>query len=219
MSPTRRRFVRSLNRWCRAAPGESRTRPESLWPSRVLRVGIPTSGGDATKLAATLGLVLLLFASPVVSQVPDDKLIVPGQRIGRFALTMSVADVTGILGPSTNLSPGRFGDQALQNDLTLYIWDVVPLVVIARDERAPVSIGIRRSSDYQTAQGLKYLAQPEAVRDALGAPTREVQWGARTQQRALIYDGLGIAFLTADEGIVGSILVFRPQSANRIWKP
>ena len=41
-----------------------------------------------------------------------------------------------MLGPSTQLTPARFGDPSLQTDLTLYLWDVVPLTVIARDERS-----------------------------------------------------------------------------------
>lgn len=161
---------------------------------------------------------LLLLVSPVASQVPDDKLIVPDERIGRFTLTMTVAEILGMLGPAEKLSPGRFGDQSLQNDLTLYIWDVVPLTIITRDEKVPLSVSIRRSHDYKTARGIGYLAKPEAVRDAHGAPTREVQWGRRTQEQVLIYDGLGIAFFIGDEGIVGSIGVFKRQSASGIWK-
>jgi hypothetical protein len=124
-----------------------------------------------------------------------------------------------MLGPSTQLTPARFGDQSLQTDLTLYLWDVVPLTVIARDERVALAVGIRRSQDYQTAQGIKYLARPEAVQGAYGPPTRQVQWGRRAEEQALIYDSLGIAFFVVDEGIVGSILVFKRQGASGIWKP
>jgi len=147
-------------------------------------------------------LLLVVLAAPALSQAPDDKLIVPDERIGRFTLTMTVAEVLGMLGPATRLSPSMFGDQSLENDLTPYIWDVVPLTIITRDEKVPLSIGIRRSNDYQTARGIRYMAKPEAVRDAYGAPTREVQWGRRTEELTLIYDGLGIAFAIADEGIV-----------------
>ena len=97
-------------------------------------------------------LLLVVLAAPALSQAPDDKLIVPDERIGRFTLTMTVAEVLGMLGPATRLSPSMFGDQSLQNVLTLYIWDVVPLTIITRDEKVPLSIGIRRSNDYQTAQ-------------------------------------------------------------------
>lgn len=172
----------------------------------------------STRVLIVVSLSLAL-ASPVASQAPDDRLIVPGERIGGFALTMSPADVTGILGPSTQLTPARFGDQSLQTDLTLYIWDVVPLAVIARDDKVALAIGIRRSQEYQTAQGIKYLAKPEAVQGAYGPPTRQVRWGRRAEEQVLVYDSLGVAFFLVEEGIVGSILVFKRQGASAIWKP
>lgn len=117
-------------------------------------------------VVALSAFVLMLPAAPAGSQVPDDKLIVPGERVGKFALTMTVAEILGALGPVTKMPPSRFGDQALQNDLTLYIWDIVPLTVVTRDEKASLGIGIRRSRDYQTARGITYEMKADAVRDA-----------------------------------------------------
>jgi len=61
------------------------------------------------KAVAALGvLVLLLLAPPVVSQVPDDKLIVPGVRIGKWTLEMTIDTLRQMNGPE-NIGPGSPG--------------------------------------------------------------------------------------------------------------
>ncbi len=51
-------------------------------------------GGEAMKAAVVLGIfVVLLSVPPAVSQVADELLIVPGQRIGRVRLEHSIDDV------------------------------------------------------------------------------------------------------------------------------
>lgn len=57
-----------------------------------------------TVLALSI-IALLLLASPAVSQVPDDKLIVAGQRIGKWTLEMTVDDLFRINGTGFCTSP------------------------------------------------------------------------------------------------------------------
>jgi len=53
----------------------------------------------AMKAMTVVVLFLLLLAPPAVSQVPDDKLIVPGQRIGKWTLEMTIDTVLQMNGP------------------------------------------------------------------------------------------------------------------------
>jgi hypothetical protein len=50
-------------------------------------------------------LLLLLLAPPATSQVPDDKLIVSGQRIGKWALEMTVDDLVRMNGTAVGVTP------------------------------------------------------------------------------------------------------------------
>ncbi len=80
-----------------------------------------------TKVVAALSVfALLLLAPPAVSQVPDDKLIVPGQRIGKWTLEMTIADLERIYGPARrNLF--RAGEAPVADaarDFTLVFWKV-----------------------------------------------------------------------------------------------
>ena len=62
------------------------------------------------RVVAVLGflLFLLLLVQPPLTQVPDDKLIVPGQRIGKWTLDMSIDDLLKMNGARNGA--GRPGD-------------------------------------------------------------------------------------------------------------
>lgn len=53
------------------------------------------------RVLAVVGLVLFLLAQPAVSQVPDDKFVVPGVRIGKWTLDMTAAMILGCIGGPT----------------------------------------------------------------------------------------------------------------------
>src|SRR3990170_1354372 len=81
-------------------------------------------------------LILLILAPPAISQVPDDLLIVPGQRIGRVKLENSIDEVIQLYGnPSSVFENERGllleGFDALP--VTLYYWNNVALKVATRD--------------------------------------------------------------------------------------
>lgn len=44
------------------------------------------------RAAGMLLLVILMLASPAISQTHDDKLIIPGVRVGKWTLKMSLND-------------------------------------------------------------------------------------------------------------------------------
>ncbi len=60
------------------------------------------------KAKAVLGVLILLILVPsAISQVPDDKLIVPGQRIGKWTLEMTIDTLLQMNGPR-NILPGIY---------------------------------------------------------------------------------------------------------------
>ena len=59
------------------------------------------------KMAAVVSIAgFLLLASSAASQTPDDNLIVPGQRIGKWTLAMSVEAIVKVLGEPPFLMEG-----------------------------------------------------------------------------------------------------------------
>ncbi len=88
-----------------------------------------------------LGLVavLLLAASPMASsQVPDDRLIVPGVRIGRWTLSMTVDQFLRINGPATRVeykAGGEFAADAIRHYTMLTWQNRLPLGPATYDEK------------------------------------------------------------------------------------
>src|SRR3990170_4152679 len=69
------------------------------------------------KATAALGvLILLLLAPPAVSQIPDDKLIVPGVRIGKWTLKMTINDLLRMNGQRVGGGGGAAIEQANARD-------------------------------------------------------------------------------------------------------
>ena len=63
------------------------------------------------RTAILLLLTVLLLAPRAVAQAPDDKLIVPGVRIGKWTLKMTIPDLERMNGFATNAdssSQGRY---------------------------------------------------------------------------------------------------------------
>ncbi len=119
---------------------------------------------NAMKVVAILGvLVLLLLAPPAVSQAPDDKLIVPGQRIGKWTLDMTVEDLDRMNGQG---SPGRTTEPGFQPGFALRGWPEFGLLAGYREGQARVeflSLSILVSTSgiftFKTKEGIGILSK------------------------------------------------------------
>ncbi len=77
-------------------------------------------------------LLLVVLAAARVAQVPDDKLIVPGQWIGAARLDMTIDDIIRVLGGPSQVSDRlAFQDDALP--AVLYYWQPAALIAATRD--------------------------------------------------------------------------------------
>ena len=180
----------------------------------------------ATAVLVTLTLVLL--APPAVSQVPDDKLIVPGVRIGKWTLEMSIDDLTKVNGPGES---GRLRGDDVQDGLALRRWSPLGLEAVHRVGQTRVeylSIGPTALADaatvrsFTTGKGIGISAKGSQVFAAYGPPTAEIY--RMSGAKRPIYDGLGIAFwlipvrIPSQDFDVATIYLFRPGAAKTIWK-
>ena len=163
-----------------------------------------------------IGLILvlvLLGASQATSQVSDDNLIVPGQRIGKWRLEMTIRDLVQMNG------------QATTNE-TLILLDIVPpppqrhnwgpplnFAAITRDGQR-VEFFLIFSPAFKTEKGVGPGSNRVAVQSAYGPPTAETRAGVTTR---MIYDAIGFAANMEGDRVTGSN-VFRPGTGKSIWK-
>lgn len=156
-----------------------------------------------------LFLVILFAASHAASQVPNDKAIVPGQRIGKWTLQMSMAELVQMNGPAS-IRPAGFGDNA--PGALIHEWNHLGLwaSTLGRTERIAYLIAV--DTTYKTAKGVTVDASPEAVEAAYGKPTAiSTPLGSGLQR--WIYDDLGLFFV-----IRNNIGVFQPGMAKQLWR-
>ncbi len=122
------------------------------------------------KVTGLCVLVVLLVASPVLSQVPDDKLIVPGQRIGSWTLQMTIEELVGVLGRQTRINAGKqLGGDAHQ-DLRVYRWERVGLTAWTRDGRSILMLEAEGAPEFVTEKGVKWGMSRMEVEGAYGRP-------------------------------------------------
>lgn len=155
--------------------------------------------------------LLLLLVSPAASQVPDDKLIVPGQRIGKWTLEMTMAELVQMNGPARSNS-GSTEDSA--PGIWAHNW--VPLDLRANtlgvfEQRIASLVALH--DVYKTAKGVGPFASQEEVEAAYGKPTAVTTVSAATGLKRWIYDEIGLYF------VIGAIVgVFRPGTGKTLWK-
>jgi hypothetical protein len=168
----------------------------------------------AVKTVVALGvLVLLLGAPPAMSQVPDDRLIVPGQRIGKWTLSMTLGDFKQMHGsPSAPRRLSEFYPDIATDELWTHIWENLGINVITLGRDSPQILTIvARIADYRTERGISVGSTGEAVEAAYGRPTAVTGGGVS------VYDEIGLAVrLTA--GVTTFTIVFWPGNAKAIWK-
>ncbi len=174
-------------------------------------------------IAVTL-LLLLVLAASGLAQVPDDKLIVPGQRIGKWTLDMTVDDLDRMNGQG---SQARTTEPGFQPGFSLRGWPEFGLLAGYREGQARVeylslSILVSTSgiSSFKTREGIGISSKWEEVFSAYRWPS----WQTRLTQGVTraVYDQMGIAFLRLlnSEGVdtVVALYVFRPGTARSIWR-
>ncbi len=151
-------------------------------------------------------LVLLLFLapSPAASQVPDDKLIVPGQRIGKWTLDMT-SDALRQVNGSENIAPGSPGTPIERmrgwfadsnGEIWWHEWSNLYFSVATRGRDAQrVEYLFTWSGDFKTDKGVAPGMLRLAVENAHGQPTGVTRAGGGQVPGGLrlIYDEIGLA--------------------------
>ena len=166
-----------------------------------------------------LFLFVALFVMPVVAmaQSPDDKLIVPGVRIGSWRMDMTIEDLAKLNGPETNRSLIQFPDMV--REFTFFRWPRLGMGADTLDGRHVqlLVLGIGGMPiDHKTAEGIGFQSTAADVVKVFGPPTAETV--PREGQRNMIYDELGINFQVFLTGRVNELRIFKPGTARSIWK-
>ncbi len=169
------------------------------------------------RLVISLGLLVLLLVVPVASQVLDDKLIVPGQRIGKWTLEMSMAELVQMNGrpQSERETVGDFATGLWVRD-----WPSLGLRVftLGRDAQRIASLATF-DEVYKTAKGVSFASSPEALEAAYGKPTAVAAAatpGSGYSQR-WIYDEIGL-FVVLGNIYGNTVGVFRPGTAKQLFR-
>ena len=167
-----------------------------------------------------IGLILVLVflgASQATSQVPDDKLIVEGQRIGKWTLAMTIANLVQMNGPFDASIPAQGPD--LARPVVLHRWNRLGLnAVTSADDTQRIEVLVAFSDEYKTGKGIAVKARRENVETAYGPPTAVTQWTPSPFSRRLTYDQIGLGVNLIEGGVVDSVGIFRPGTAKQLWK-
>lgn len=149
---------------------------------------------NIVKRVSLLILLLLLATPPVASQVPDDKLIVPGQRVGKWTLEMTIGDFVRMNGE--DYLEGKDSSVDAQGELLFRAWIHLAL-----------SVGYRRN---QTR--IEYLAVSSlGFSFPLGDP--------RPKALKAKYPDISVREISAfGAGVTGFIIVNAPAEVVRDYK-
>jgi hypothetical protein len=172
--------------------------------------------------------LLLVLVTVARAQAPDDKRIVPGERIGPWTLAVTVDDLNRVIGPKqaignpegqTEFLPRQ---QDLVKPLWIHRWDQVRLrgLTVERDDAQIVGLTIFLDT-YRTAEGIGIGSTRGEVMAAYGEPSAET--APSENLRHLIYDTLGItvrvrANVAPPEQKVVLVNIFRRGTARERWR-
>lgn len=165
----------------------------------------------ATTLVMAIVLILAL-PNAAFTQIPDDRLIVPGERIGRWSLRLSFTELARM----AQSDPLPFGPPDFRPGLREFGWFHGP----ARGLYAATKDGRRIEylegpDSFKTARDIGKESSQEAVVAAYGAPGIQMpHWRGGIR---LIYDDIGLAVQIVDQKAI-RITVFRPGTAKEIWQ-
>lgn len=161
-------------------------------------------------------LALLLLAPPVISQVPDDKLIVPGERIGKWTLQMTINQLRQMHGNPDGTSRSVPLDSAIA-DPTVHAWTRLGLAAATSGQDPRIVLLVASSNEYRTAKAISVGSTQEATEAAYGKATATTRWTDDLSAARLIYDeiGLTVRFL---RGRVDTVYVFPRGAAKGLWQ-
>jgi len=166
------------------------------------------------KTAMLILLTLLLAAGPVASQTSNDKLIVPGVRMGKWTLNMTIDNLVGVNGAAST-RPIQNSDMI--REVTEFWWSSSPLVAGTFDGHKVVYFvtgATGQPISYKTDKGIGQRSTMADVRDTYGKPTAETMPMGGPQ---LLYDKIGIGFQFRAQ-TMHLIMIFPPGTAKDIWK-
>ncbi len=171
-----------------------------------------------------LSLVLVVVGSSAATLGPEDKLIVPGERIGKWTLAMTVDELVRLQGPAIRLlgTAGISPHADAVHDSTLFYWHRIPVGAIAFGQQKRVDalitgVAIRPESggEYKTDRAIGFQSTRADVLKTYGQPTAVTV--PQPQEARLIYDALGIALWFDVGGRLRSVTIFRKGTASRYW--
>ena len=161
-------------------------------------------------------------AAPGNTAAPDDRLIVPGMRVGRWTLTMTLDDLLHLHGYPVRLYVMAGLPPAAEAvfDQMVFRWDGVTVMAgtfVGRRHVEFLQTGFLMpgGNRYRTDRGIGFLARRAVVMSAYGRPTAEVV--PQPMETRMIYDDLGVAFSLDAAGRIHTMFVFRPGTAGRFW--
>jgi hypothetical protein len=172
-------------------------------------------------------LVVVALSTPGYTQAPDDKLIVPGQRIGAWMLAMTIDDLVtmngarnanGSLNQDMPVMPAQhFTANDYVNNVYIHAWHNLQFLAGTLGEKSKRVIFIATfSGAYKTMKGLSLATTPVGVEVLYGKPTANTQFGSWETGSRMIYDETGLAVRIAS-GAVETLVIFRPGTAKQIW--
>ena len=187
-------------------------------------------------LVPTVIFLLLLsmrpgWSQPPGSPIPEDKRIVPGQRIGTWSLDMTVDDLKKSLdSPPDRGSPSQFYRRgpAFVPSMVVYRWELSNnrgLYAGSLDDRKIEYLEIRDES-YKVGTHLP-APGPGSDKDFVSQVMGPESFSRSYADGALslvVYDKIGVAFTVGTVGFgifvarTESVAVFRPNRARSIWR-
>jgi hypothetical protein len=162
-------------------------------------------------------VLLLLLVAPAASQVPDDQLVVPGVRIGKWTIEMTIANLTQMNGrPATTIETLVVAD-IVPPAPQRYYWSLLDFYAITRDGQR-VEFLLVDSERFKTEKNVGPGSTRASVLSAYGTPTAETV--IRPGRTRMIYDAIGFtAIVDGDQvsGLTAGVNVFRPGTGKSIW--
>lgn len=166
------------------------------------------SGERSGSSIIAAGLLLLALTTlPVAAQTPQDKIAIPGSRVGRWDLNMSVQDFLRTNGPA---GPRPSVATQYVPRMTWYSWDHLGIGAASHDRRKVEFLAVYAVRDLTTERGVGIRSSRRAVLAAHGSP--ELEGDIFVQGKiipVLIYNKMGLA-LFLNEDAVDLMLIFRP---------
>ncbi len=160
-------------------------------------------------------LLFLVLAASGFAQAPDDKLVVPGQRIGKWTLAMTIDDLVRLQGvPGIDLP--WFDDSFYERPVFWMMWVKIKLHAYTHDRRK-ISALCTDDLDFGTEKQIYVYGNLDraGLTAAHGAPTAVLnpdQYGG-----FFILDEIGLQ-VSVRQGFVWGMCVFLPKTGRSIWK-